>query len=182
MQAPTFWQEDASGRDAAPMLQALAAPLSVIYAAGAAWRRSMTKPARAPVKIICVGNLTLGGAGKTPVARALRAKLGPKAAVLLRGYGGAAKGVVQAAPESDVRIVGDEALLHAADGLTFVSRDRVAGALAAKEAGAELVILDDGHQNHTIEKDLSLVVIDAESGIGNCRVFHAGPLRERLRF
>jgi tetraacyldisaccharide 4'-kinase len=163
------------------MLQLALAPVSWAYAALAAGRRRWTTPQRVAAPVICIGNLTLGGAGKTPVTRAVRAKLGAGAQVLLRGYGGREKGPLRVAPDADFRDVGDEALLHAADGPTWIARDRVAGARAAIAAGARVIVLDDGFQNPTLHKDLSLIVVDAQAGLGNRKVFPAGPLRERLK-
>ncbi|MBI1187136.1 MAG: tetraacyldisaccharide 4'-kinase [Alphaproteobacteria bacterium] len=162
------------------MLQLALAPVSWVYAAAAAGRRRWTVPTRAAAPVICVGNLTLGGAGKTPVARAVRAVLGAGAHVLLRGYGGREKGPLNVAADADFRDVGDEALLHARDGPTWIARDRVAGAKAAIAAGARVIVMDDGFQNPTLVKDLALVVVDARAGVGNRKVFPAGPLRERL--
>ncbi|MBL8549222.1 MAG: tetraacyldisaccharide 4'-kinase [Hyphomonadaceae bacterium] len=179
MQPPHFWSGDAAGRDAAPLLQALLAPLGAVYGWGAAARRAWTRPAPIPIPIVCIGNLTLGGAGKTPVARAIRRKLGEGAHVLSRGYGGAARGPLRVAADASFREVGDEPLLHAGDGPAWIARDRVAGAEAAVAGGARALILDDGFQNPTLKPDLSIIVIDAEAGLGNRRVFPAGPLRER---
>jgi tetraacyldisaccharide 4'-kinase len=180
MRAPEFWSGRAKGRDRVFVLQALLAPMGFLYGEAAAARQRWTKPAHVSVPVLCVGNLTLGGAGKTPIARALRARLGASVHVLLRGYGGAAKGPLRVDREASFRMVGDEALLHAADGPTWISRDRVAGAQAAVEAGARLIIMDDGFQNPTLYKDLSIVAVDAQTGVGNGKIFPAGPLRERL--
>ena len=180
MRPPEFWRADAKGRDAGYALRALLTPVSWAYEWAAAQRIRATTPRHAPVPVICVGNFTLGGAGKTPVTRALRRKLGPNAHTLSRGYGGRLEGPLRVTPDMDAREVGDEPLLHAADGPAWIARDRVAGALAAAQAGAHVVIMDDGFQNPELGKDLSLVVVDAEFGIGNRQVFPAGPLRERL--
>lgn len=163
------------------MLQALLTPLGWLYGWGAALRQRNAKPARIAIPIVCVGNLTLGGAGKTPVTRAIRARLGPRAFVLSRGYGGRGRGVIRVSPDASYKDVGDEPLLHAEDGQTFIARDRVAGAYAASAAGADAVLMDDGFQNSALHKDISLVVIDAATGVGNGKVFPAGPLRERLK-
>ena len=181
MRPPEFWRADASGRDAALALRTLLTPVSWAYAWGAAQRMRATVSRHAPVPVICVGNLTLGGAGKTPVARALRAKLGPGAHTLSRGYGGRLQGPLRVTPDMEAREVGDEPLLHAADGPAWIARDRLAGALAAVQAGAHAIVMDDGHQNHALAKDVSIVVVDPGFGIGNGAVFPAGPLRERLQ-
>jgi tetraacyldisaccharide 4'-kinase len=155
-------------------------PVSLVYAWAAQRRQTQVLPKRAPAPVVCVGNFTVGGGGKTPVVRALRAVLGPNAHVLSRGYGGRLEGPLRVTADMDALEVGDEPLLHAADGPAWIARDRVAGARAAAMAGARVVILDDGFQNPELAKDLSIIVVDAEYGLGNGRVFPAGPLRERL--
>jgi tetraacyldisaccharide 4'-kinase len=181
MRPPEFWRADAEGRDAALALRALLTPLSWAYAWAAANRIRTTTPRHAPIPVICVGNLTVGGAGKTPVTRALRTKLGPHAHTLSRGYGGRLAGPLRVTTDMNAEEVGDEPLLHAADGPAWIARDRVAGALAAAQAGAHAIIMDDGFQNPALAKDVSLIVVDPGFGIGNGQVFPAGPLRERLR-
>lgn len=180
MRQPEFWRADASGRDAAHVLRALLTPISWAYAWAGARRIQAATPRHASIPVICVGNLTLGGAGKTPVVRALRAKLGEHAHTLSRGYGGRVEGPLRVTPDMAADEVGDEPLLHAADGAAWISRDRVAGAGAAAQAGAHVVIMDDGFQNPSLAKDLSIVVVDAGFGVGNGAVFPAGPLREPL--
>src|SRR5690606_16410309 len=131
--------------------------------------------------VLCCGNATAGGAGKTTVALDLGQRLadrGIAAHFLLRGYGGRVKGPLVVGPGHDSRDVGDEALLLAAAGPTVVSADRAAGARLAIEKGAQAIVMDDGLQNPTLEKDLSLLVIDGTYGFGNGRVIPSGPLRE----
>ena len=168
MRRPDFW--DADG-----LLPRLLSPLSLAWSAAGAVRFALAKPYRASIPVICVGNLVAGGAGKTPVAIDLAQRLG--AAVVTRGYGGSIAGPVRVAGE-DFTQVGDEALLLARVAPTWVARDRAAGIGAAAEAGATSVVLDDGFQNPSIAKDVSLVVVD---GFGNGRVMPAGPLREPVR-
>lgn len=175
MQAPEFWQHDGA---AARLL----APLSLAWQLVGTARHAVARPWRAPVPVICVGNLVAGGAGKTPVVLSLLALLkarGLKPAALTRGYGGSAAGPLPVDPQRhDAAKVGDEALLLAALAPTWVARDRVDGAREAIGEGAELLVMDDGFQNPRLHKDFSLLVVDAGYGLGNGRVMPAGPLRE----
>lgn len=180
MRPPEFWKADVSGRDSAYALRALLTPVSWVYAWASAQRLRSTSPRHTPVPVVCVGNLTVGGAGKTPIARALRAKLGAHAHTLSRGYGGRVAGPLRVTTDMSAAEVGDEPLLHARDGAAWIARDRFAGAMAAVQAGARAIIMDDGFQNPTLGKDLSFVVVDPAFGIGNGHVFPAGPLREPL--
>lgn len=173
IRAPGFWQSDG-------VLPRLLAPLSGMTAAITA--RRVKRPGwRAPVPVLCCGNVTVGGAGKTTLtidlARRLRAH-GCDVHILLRGYGGSARGAHRVYPGDPVRLVGDEALLLAAEAPTWVGGDRAASARAAVAAGASALLLDDGLQNPTLMKDASLLVIDGATGFGNGRVLPAGPLRE----
>ena len=184
MRPPEFWNHK-HGRDAAPVVRALLTPASMLYAWAAANKQKNAKPISAGAPVICVGNVTLGGSGKTPIVRRLReiiAERGLMAHVLLRGHGGSETGPKAVDELHDTAAqVGDEALLHARDGYTWIARDRAAGARAAVESHAPVIILDDGFQNTALRKDLSIVVFDAKSGIGNGAVFPAGPLREPLK-
>lgn len=180
MRPPKFWEAEVSGRDAVPVLRMLLAPVSWGYAWAAAHRQRTTITRHAPIPVVCIGNFTVGGAGKTPITRAIRAKLGEHAHTLSRGYGGRIAGPLRVTPDMDAREVGDEPLLHARDGAAWIARDRLAGALAAAQAGARAIVMDDGFQNPTLGKDLSIVVVDAAFGVGNGKVFPSGPLRERL--
>jgi tetraacyldisaccharide 4'-kinase len=177
MREPAFWWRTA-GRAAA-----LLAAASAVYAAVAV-RRMRRTGRRVGIPVLCVGNFTLGGAGKTPTALALAKLLagaGERPFFLSRGYGGRLSGPLQVDPaEHRARDVGDEPLLLAELGPTIVAHDRIAGAEAALAAGASVIVMDDGFQNPTLYKDVSLVVVDARRGIGNHRVFPAGPLRAPL--
>lgn len=175
MRPPEFWTRD-DGR--ARLLE----PLGRAYGLAGRWRRRLTRPFRAPVPVVCVGNLTVGGSGKTPTVLAIAKRLlerGVRVHVLTRGYGGRVRGPLMVDPaQHDARGVGDEALLLAEVAPTWVARERRAGALAAAQAGAELILMDDGFQNPTIRQDVGLLVIDGEAAFGNGRVLPAGPLRE----
>ena len=160
------------------------APGAAIY--GAIAEQRMAKPgASAGVPVICIGNLTVGGAGKTPTALAVAALLrsaGKNPFVLSRGYGGTLEGPVRVdAARHRAADVGDEPLLIARTVPTVIARDRVSGAEAARAGGADVIVMDDGFQNPSLKKDLAIVVVDGRRGIGNGCVFPAGPLRAPLK-
>ena len=175
--APEFWWLRRS-------LAAYAlAPLGAAYGRAAA-RRMMAPGVSVDLPVICVGNLVVGGAGKTPTAVALAAickKLNLRPGFLLRGYGGTERGplVVNRSVHRAAE-VGDEALLLARHAMTVVAADRPAGARLLSRLGVDLIVMDDGLQNPSLKKDLSLVVVDAARGVGNGFVFPAGPLRAPL--
>jgi tetraacyldisaccharide 4'-kinase len=177
MRAPDFWRRDG-------VLARLLTPAAWLYRAGTALAWAWTRPLRVPVPVVCVGNLTLGGAGKTPVALALAEILlarGRRVHFLIRGYGGRARGPLRVDPDRHgADLVGDEALLLARLAPTWIGGDRRKSAAAAVAAGAGVLVMDDGFQNPSLVKDLSFVVIDLDGGFGNRRVFPAGPLREPI--
>jgi tetraacyldisaccharide 4'-kinase len=181
MRPPPFWDTDAP-RSSGALTRALLSPLGWIYAAATARRIATTTPARAPVPVICVGNLTLGGTGKTPIAIALMEAaltLGRQPAGLTRGWKGQLKGPARVEPKlHTARDVGDEPLLLARAAPTYIDPGRVEGAHLAVSEGADLIVMDDGHQNPKLEKTLSIVVVDGVTGWGANMVFPAGPLRE----
>jgi tetraacyldisaccharide 4'-kinase len=178
MRTPEFWDE------APGLVSGLLAPVGAAIDVAGRMRRALAHPYRAPVPVICVGNLVVGGAGKTPVVLALvellrRTGISPH--VVMRGYGGRLSGPVRVEPAiHDAGAVGDEALLAAAQAPVWAAQHRAAGVRAASAAGAGAVLLDDGFQNPSVTKDLSLLVVDAGYGFGNGRLLPAGPLRERI--
>ncbi len=183
MREPHFWRDLPKGsRASAPLTRFLLSPLAAIYAAMGRRRIERAVAIDAGLPVICVGNLTLGGAGKTPVSAAIRAELvsrGLRAATLSRGYGGSLAGPVHVDPSSHTASeTGDEPLMLAATGEAWISRDRPAGATTMREAGVDVVIMDDGHQNPDLVKTGSIIVIDAAEPFGNGHVFPKGPLRE----
>ena len=173
----------------APLARALLRPASWVWGWTTARRLAKGRPFDPGVAVISVGNLTVGGSGKTPVTRALLTRLrarGVDAHALSRGYGGRLKGPVRVDPARHAaRDVGDEPLMMAAEAPVWIARDRAAGARAAVAEGAEALVLDDAHQNPALAKTLSLVVVDGETRgnewpFGDGAVFPAGPMREPL--
>ena len=175
MRAPEFW-----GSGGLPA--ALLAPAGHVWCAAARVRRRWIEPRRAPVPVICIGNLVAGGAGKTPLAMAVARRLADRGHVphlLSRGHGGRLKGPVRVEAGRHTALeVGDEALLLARHAPAWVGADRVAGAQAASASGAGVLVMDDGFQNPRLHQDLALIAVDAGFGLGNGRVMPAGPLRE----
>jgi tetraacyldisaccharide 4'-kinase len=176
MRAPAFWSDGPSA------LSTLLLPLGAIYAAAGRLRRLAVKTQPAPVPVVCVGNLVAGGAGKTPVALAIARHMiaqGVEVHFLSRGYGGRLKGPVRVVPGIHEAVdVGDEPLLLARTAPCWIAADRVAGARAAAAEGAQVIVMDDGHQNPSLAKAASILVVDGATAFGNGRVMPAGPLRE----
>ena len=179
---PAWWYADAPGAVAACL-----APVSALYGWIARIRYQRVTPYRSRLPVVCVGNLTAGGTGKTPLTLALCERLlgaGLRPAVLTRGYGGRLAGPHWVRASDTAADVGDEALLLARSSPTLVARDRGAGARAV-EAGAtaaDVIVMDDGLQNPQLAKDLAFALVDGGRGLGNGRVIPAGPLRAPLEF
>jgi tetraacyldisaccharide 4'-kinase len=175
MRNPAFWWRDGS------LAATLLAPFAAGYGAIAAKRMDQSGT-RVGVPVICVGNFTLGGAGKTPTVLMLTKMLqaaGEIPCCLSRGYGGSEAGPKRVDVQTDTADqVGDEPLLLARAAPTIVSRDRVAGAKTATDAS--IIVMDDGLQNGALAKNFTLAVVDGRRGIGNGKVFPAGPLRAPL--
>ena len=180
---PWFWRERTP---LASFLSASLSPLAAAYDASQRWRAARTKPFDARAPVICIGNATLGGSGKTPCAimlGAMMAEEGVFASFQTRGYGGGAKGPLLVDPSlHDANYVGDEALLLSRHGSVWIAKKRAAGIRAADAATRDnhVIIMDDGFQNPTVAKTLSILLIDQGDALGNGKVFPAGPLREPL--
>jgi tetraacyldisaccharide 4'-kinase len=177
MREPAFWWREAG------LASGLLAPLAAVYGAIASARLAQ-RGAHVTVPVVCIGNPTVGGAGKTPLtltlARLLQAA-GDAPILLSRGYRGRLAGPLRVdAARHHAGDVGDEPLLLARVAPTFVARNRVVGARAAVAAGASVIVMDDGFQNPSLQKNFSVLVVDARRGIGNGRVVPAGPLRAPL--
>lgn len=177
MREPAFWYRPRS------LMSRLLSPFGTIYGAATAWRMERSGSS-AGIPVVCIGNYHVGGAGKTPatltLAEILRAS-GETPFVVSRGYGGTLRGPARVQPDfHTARDVGDEPLMMSSRLPVIVSRDRVTGAALAKSQGASVILLDDGFQNPSLRKDLSLIVIDGNRGVGNGCVFPAGPLRAPL--
>lgn len=182
MKAPEFWNHK-SGSESAPVIRTILSPIGWIYGKFVSKSINNSIEYDSGVPVICVGNATLGGTGKTPVTiyilKSLR-RLGLNAVGLTRGYGGQEKGPILLNDKHTSIDVGDEPLLLAEHAPVWVSAGRDDGAKAAVSNGASIIIMDDGHQNQLLKKSLSLLVVDAEIGFGNGKIFPAGPLRENL--
>lgn len=178
MRAPDFWARPSS------RMGAVLAPLGALYDWGGALRLRSATPWQASIPVICIGNLVAGGAGKTPVALHVAKRLqdlGRHPHFLSRGYGGSEPGPLRVDGSFHAsHQVGDEPLLLARQAPAWISRDRPAGIRAAVDEGAGCVVMDDGFQNPSVAKNVSLVVVDGGYGFGNGRVMPAGPLRESV--
>ena len=179
MQAPKFWYRSRSWQ------AVLLSPFGALYALASARRQKNARPVQVGVPVMCIGNLNVGGTGKTPttiaIAQLLTAR-GMDVHIVSRGYGGSLTAVIQVDPRRHTADeAGDEPLLMAAFVPTWVANERVAGARAAAAEGADIILLDDGFQDPSLFKDVSIVIVDAARGFGNGRCLPAGPLREPVR-
>jgi tetraacyldisaccharide 4'-kinase len=179
MRAPAHWWR----QKPSPVAHLLRPP-ALLYGAVAGWRMRRSGTA-AETPVVCVGNFTVGGAGKTPAALAVARMLaaeGQQPFFLTRGYGGRLAGPVRVdAGTHNAVDVGDEPLLLARAFPTVVARDRPGGAGLAAREGASVIVMDDGLQNPSLAKDLALAVVDGATGVGNGLCLPAGPLRAPLR-
>ena len=184
MKAPYFWSHglDPYSREAAPVLRAMLTPLAGIYSWAGARRIRSSEPYQCGVPVICAGNVTVGGTGKSPLVAALRnwfSKKGIRAASLSRGYKGRLKGPLKVDGQThSAEAVGDEPLMLSQTGESWIGADRAIASKAMVTDGVELIIMDDGFQNPSLHKDHSILVIDSEAPFGNGYVIPKGPLRE----
>jgi len=177
LRPPKWWYEEQGA-----MATALK-PVSRIYGRIAEKKASKAAPYLSRLPVICIGNFTVGGSGKTPTAIAVAQILkiaGERPAFLTRGYGGKEDGPIRLTEGMDAARVGDEPLLLAEHAPTIVSADREKGAKLIETMDATVIVMDDGFQNPSIGKDLSLICVDAKTGIGNAMVLPSGPLRAPL--
>lgn len=177
LKPPKWWYQEQGA-----MATALK-PVSRIYGRIAEKKASQAAPYLSRLPVICIGNFTVGGSGKTPTAIAVAKILklaGERPAFLTRGYGGKEEGPLRVTEGMDAARVGDEPLLLAEHAPTIVSADREKGAKLIETMDATVIVMDDGFQNSSIGKDLSLICVDAKTGIGNAMVLPSGPLRAPL--
>lgn len=176
MKTPRFWLKNG-------ILAQVLSPVGFIYGAVTNWRINHAKPYKSLARVICVGNITAGGVGKTPVAIAVAKHYlgeGKKVFFVTRGYKGKLKNVVVDLARHLAAETGDEARLLALVAPTIIAPNRARGAKMAESMGAEIIVMDDGFQNPTLYKDESILVFDGRVGIGNGKIIPAGPLRETL--
>ncbi len=176
MKTPEFWQHN-------NLVSKLLTPLGELYALATKLRLKLRHPQKVKIPVICIGNLTAGGTGKTPTAISLALMLqnaGFYPNFISRGYHGKLKATQVDTARHTPQEVGDEPLLLAQIAPTFINADRYQGALMAQHNQAECVLMDDGFQNPSLYKDLSFLVIDGTTGFGNQQCIPAGPLREHI--
>ncbi|MBR1915486.1 MAG: tetraacyldisaccharide 4'-kinase [Alphaproteobacteria bacterium] len=177
MKTPQFWKSNNA-------FGFLLSPFGALYGALTALRLKLKKGYQADVPVICVGNITAGGVGKTPISMALGEllkKQGKNPFFISRGYGGVLSGVLVDNKKHSPREVGDEPLILSHVAPTVVCHDRAKAAKIAIQNGADILIMDDGFQNPGLKKDVSFLVFNGELGIGNGKIIPAGPLRESLK-
>lgn len=180
MKTPEFWYQDH-----ASLTSTLLSPFAQLYSFFETQKRERTQSHCLPIPVICIGNLVVGGSGKTPCAISVMKHIQNHFMVqspcfLTRGYKGEITGPVFVTPDMEARACGDEALLLARHARTCVAANRLDGAEYALEKNADLIVMDDGLQNNILQKDLTLCIIDGMMGFGNGQVIPAGPLRQTL--
>lgn len=187
MREPRFWsgEIDPRSREAAPLMRFLLTPFAWLY--GEITRRKIAKaePLKIRSKVICVGNLTVGGVGKSPIVSALRTYFentsGLRVATLSRGYKGKLEGPLRVDPNIHTAAqVGDEPLMLSGGGETWIGKDRAEAGQVMSNDAVDIIVMDDGHQNPGLHKDFSIIVVDATTGFGNGYIIPKGPLREPI--
>ena len=178
LKAPKFWYKKND-----TYLSNSLYPLSLLFRFGTKIRNFVSRKTSSGIPVICIGNIVVGGAGKTPVALKIGNLLklnGYNPHFVSRGYGGVETSNVLVKEWHSAKSVGDESLLLAEVAPTWIGQDRNKSFILAKEKGADCIIMDDGFQNPTLQKDFSIIVINGEQGFGNKRVIPSGPLRESI--
>jgi tetraacyldisaccharide 4'-kinase len=184
LKTPKFWYPDPNSTTLKTnVLAQILTPLSWVYRLGADLAAANT-PYIAPCPVICVGNLTAGGAGKTPVAISIMKHLSSlykRPVFVTKGYGG---GIDEATIVSQdihtAQDVGDEAMLLSKRGTVIIGKNRIKAMELAQTLTPDLIIMDDGYQNHAVAKQRHILVINAQTHFGNEKLLPAGPLREPI--
>lgn len=174
MKTPKYWQSNS-------LISKILSPIGLLYGSLTQLRLKLKTSPRASVPVICVGNITAGGTGKTPVSLSLAKMLETEMFhpfFVTRGYGGKLQNVIVNNTKHTPHEVGDEPLLLSKQAPVVVNADRYQGAQLAIKEGADIIIMDDGFQNPSLYKDVSFLVFDGHYGIGNGKIIPAGPLRE----
>ena len=178
MKQPDFWHQDNS------FLGKVLYPFGIVYEKIVAYRLNHNKPYKPEVPVVCVGNICVGGTGKTPLSLSLAdyfIKQGKNVFFLNHGYKSKLQNIVVDLSVHNASDVSDEAMIFASKLPTVINKDRAKGAQKASNLGADIIIMDDGFQNPTVYKSLSFVVFDGKKGVGNSLCMPAGPLRESLK-
>lgn len=176
MMTPKYWQND-------NIISKLLTPVGFLYGLATKCRINLIKGYKAKIPVICIGNITAGGVGKTPISMALAQMLQQKGMhpyFISRGYGGRLNGVLVDLKTMTAKDVGDEPMMLATIAPTVVSSNRAKAAQIAEKHGADILIMDDGFQNPSLKKDISFLVFNGEIGISNGKIIPAGPMRESL--
>ena len=183
IKTPEFWYRKNS--TPSQLTEKILSPLSALYALGHHLNIKRARPKKLNIPVICVGNITAGGSGKTPTIIALMKLINEQSLCkapyfLTRGYGGLNQNTRCISIHDSYQECGDEALILVKHSKTIISKNRYEGAMLASNIGADCILMDDGFQNFSLHKDLSLIVIDGYYGFGNKKLIPAGPLREPI--
>lgn len=184
IKTPQFWYRPCS--TPSQLTEKILSPFSTLYALGHRFNIKRARPKKVNIPVICVGNITAGGSGKTPTIIALMKLINKHSLYqtphfLTRGYGGSNQNTRCVSGHDPYQDCGDEALLLVKHSKTIISKNRYEGAMLASSLGADCILMDDGFQNFSLQKDLSIIVIDGNYGFGNKKLIPAGPLREHLK-